>query len=170
MCIRDRDNGVPDTSMSSWADISSDYTTDPEKLSVLGSGVSSTPETKTTQTITQSLSSTPAPAHRRSHSRHTSLSSLRRVHAVSTPLQEHQRPSDDILPDILPFTTLTPTSRFDPSTQITPMRYSPSMGMDYSYSRSTFAFSPNLITPWTHQGRLMSNLSLIHISEPTRPY
>ena len=166
--VPSQDNAMPDTSMSSWADISSDYTTDPEKLSVSGSGESSTPETKTTQILTQSLSSTPAPAHRRSHSRHTSLSSLRRVHAVSTPLQEHQRPSDDISPDILPFTTLTPTSRFDPNTQITPMRYSPSMGVDYSYSRSTFAFSPNLITPWTHQGRLMSNAGLSNV--PSSPF
>lgn len=166
--VPSQDNVMPDTSMSSWADISSDYTTEPEEPSVSGPRVSSTPETKTTQAPTQSLSSTPAPAHRRSHSRHTSLSSLRRVHAVSTPLQDRQHPSDDILPDILPFASLTPTSRFDPNTQITPMRYSPSMGLDYSYSRSTFAFSPNLITPWTHQGRLMSNAGLSNV--PSSPF
>lgn len=166
--VPSQDNVMPDTSMSSWADISSDYTTEPEKPSVSETGVSSTPKTKTTQAPTQSLSSTPAPAHRRSHSRHTSLSSLRRVHAVSTPLRDRQHPNDDILSDVLPFATLTPTSRFDPNTQITPMRYSPSMGLDYSYSRSTFAFSPNLITPWTHQGRLMSNAGLSNV--PSSPF
>lgn len=170
-----------DTSMSSWADISSDYTSD-EKASEPGVCRGDTSVAFTPVRLHESLapapapapapvpssSSTPAPAHRASHSRHASLSSLRRVHAVSTPLHRRKRSNDELVSDVSPFAMLTPISRFDPTTQITPMRYSPSMGLDYSYSRSTLAFSPNLITPWTHQGRLMSNAGLSNM--PSSPF
>lgn len=102
-----------------------------------------------------STESVPAPTPARAtHSRHTSLS---RCSALATPLRERGG-----LEWISPLASVTPVSRFDPGTQITPMRYTPNM------EGSSFAFSPNVLTPWTHQGRLMSNAGLSNV--PSSPF
>ncbi|WFC95252.1 hypothetical protein MBRA1_001899 [Malassezia brasiliensis] len=66
-----------------------------------------------------------------------------------------------------PGASATPLTKLDVSAQITPMRYSPNYGMGYSHGRSTSItsmFSPNILTPWSHQGRLMSNAGLTNIT------
>lgn len=153
---------APDTSMSSWADVST-----------LDSPPSKLPCTSEPHLIAPTPT-TSAVASRVSHARHTSLSSsssssLRRSHHhLQTPSHDHRYARADALCEMSPVVSLTPLSRFDPGTQITPMRYSPGGGVDYSYSRSTLAFSPHMLTPWTHQGRLMSNAGLSNV--PSSPF
>lgn len=138
-----------DASLSHWADVSSESLPDATPLSE-GSG-----------------SAPPRPAH----SRHPSASLRWSSHMnAATPLHRSTRraPHDDMT-DLSPLASVTPMSRFDPGTQITPMRYSPGLGMDYSVPRpGTLAFSPNLLTPWTHHGRLLSNAGLSNL--PSSPF
>lgn len=66
-----------------------------------------------------------------------------------------------------PNASMTPLTKLDPGAQITPMRYSPGYNVGYSHGRSTSItsmFSPNILTPWSHQGRLMSNAGLTNIT------
>lgn len=66
-----------------------------------------------------------------------------------------------------PGASATPLTKLDVSAQITPMRYSPGYSFGYSHGRSTSItsmFSPNILTPWSHQGRLMSNAGLTNIT------
>lgn len=65
-----------------------------------------------------------------------------------------------------PSASATPLTKLDLGAQITPMRYSPGYNLGYSHYRSasiTSMFSPNMLTPWSHQGRLMSNAGLANI-------
>lgn len=135
---------LPDTSVSHWADVSSE--------SLLDTSTDSAPP-------------------RAAHSRHASASLRWTAHNAATPLQRstYRATAFDDMTDLSPFTAVTPLSRFDPGTQITPMRYSPGLSMDYSQPRtSTLAFSPNLLTPWTHRGRLLSNAGLANL--PSSPF
>lgn len=137
-----------DASVSHWADVSSD--------SMLDVSADSGP---------------PAQAPRPSHSRHPSASLRWGSLATATPLHRstYRTAATDDITDLSPLATVTPLSRFDPGTQITPMRYSPGLSMDYSHPRpSSLAFSPNLLTPWTHHGRLLSNAGLTHL--PSSPF
>ncbi|WFC99258.1 Forkhead transcription factor [Malassezia yamatoensis] len=66
-----------------------------------------------------------------------------------------------------PCTSATPLTKLDPYAQITPMRYSPGYNIGYSHGRTTSLtslFSPNILTPWSHQGRLMTNAGLANIT------
>ena len=103
-------------------------------------------------------------AMRPSHSRQPSAS-MRWSANTLTP----RRPPSREEAAVSPLTAITPLSRYDPGTQITPMRYSPSLGYDCAPSRTApLAFSPNMLTPWTHQGRLMSNAGLSNL--PSSPF
>ncbi|WFD30853.1 Forkhead transcription factor [Malassezia sp. CBS 17886] len=120
------------------------------------------------------------------HRRRRSLS-VRFTQQASTPLRVrtadglpeflmHDTPPHDGAPapptdgDVRGVTSpsLTPVPKYDLSTQITPMRYSPSFAGCTSHGRATSIFSPNMLTPWTHQGRLMSNAGLTHV--PSSPF
>jgi len=132
---------APDANVSHWADVSSESMPD--------------------------ASADSAPP--RAHSRHPSAS-LRWTHNTATPLHRstYHTAAFDEMTDLSPLASVTPLSRFDPGTQITPMRYSPSLSMDCSHPRASLAFSPNLLTPWTHHGRLLSNAGLSNL--PSSPF
>ncbi|KAI3620258.1 hypothetical protein CBS9595_002225 [Malassezia furfur] len=79
------------------------------------------------------------------------------VAPAESPIRSHATPG----------ASATPLTKLDVSAQITPMRYSPGYAMGYSHGRSTSItsmFSPNILTPWSHQGRLMSNAGLTNIT------
>ncbi|PKI84527.1 hypothetical protein MVES_001642 [Malassezia vespertilionis] len=158
----DAKDDTPDTSMANWADVSSESSGHKRQSSSSGGrflrGASSTPLHRPPSSARGSYDFV---LHDSSPEKSTPARSM-----LDSPLRTRRcssrTPAKRDVDE--PSASATPLTKLDPNMQITPMRFSPEYGLACAHASM---FSPNLLTPWTHQGRLMSNAGLAAV--PSSP-